>query len=290
MLTLKEKIAAVLRENAGEEFLSADIANRIMERYPNEYRNKGIDQLKSEVGAQFSRIKDPHIKIVQNSSPTRRYWDENENGIVRIDDEQPIQNRSPRRKNRQLEHDLYEPLTQYLKEKQGMYAVRINESKSSNKGKGRNKWRHPDVVGVKGLISNKNLHPSIIAIAKLTVDKAKLYAFEVKGTVTGSSLRDDFHQTVSGSIWANYGFLCTENFDADEETKNELEQLNEAYGIGLIIINKKKPVESYIHTKAREKKLKLDICSTLARNNTDFENFIGHAVGVFENGIVGLIR
>lgn len=91
-------------------------------------------------------------------------------------------------------------------------------------------------------------------MAELTIDKAKLYAYEVKEEVTGRSLRDDFHQTVSGSIWANFGYLCAEKFDVDDETKHELKQLNNAYGIGFILIDRKNPNESKIIIQAKEKR------------------------------------
>lgn len=261
--------------------------------YTEDYKDKkgGVTQLSAEINETISNMMQkgnyPEIQVVEGVKPKTYRWNtdisnRNDN-FERVSTSDRKQHHKKKGKD---EQGLYQPLREYLKTR-GIYAKRIDEKKSINRGgKGRNKWRHPDVVGVEGLISGKKLHHSIKAIAKYTIDRAKLYAYEVKEEVTGRSLREDFHQTVSSSIWANFGFLCAEKFDVNDETRQELRQLNQAYGIGFILIDRKNPKESEIVFPAREKKVDLEICSTLAYENTDFEDFISRALDVYETGNV----
>lgn len=305
--TLQEKIAAYMSDRKGEGISSRQMAEAFMnELYISEYRGKkgGVTQLSSEiykeVGNMQKKGKYPEVIYVPKSKKPKLYcWNEQFSYPRNIDDV-PVRDRNfpetrptattrkqqkTKRKGKD-EEGLYQPLVDYLRDEMKMYAERIDDKTSKKPGKGRNKWRHPDVVAVQGLISPKNLHHSIQQIAKLTSDRAKLWAFEVKEEITGRSLREDFHQTVSSSVWANYGYLCAERIDKDDDTEKELRQLNKAYGIGFILINRKRPQETHTVIEATERRVDLDICNALAKNNRDFEMFIEKAARVFELGIV----
>lgn len=300
-MKLLEKIVQYLQGLQGGTTTNRQMADAFVnELYVDEYRDKrgGVIQLSREInkflGDMMSSGKYPQIQIIEGVKPKTYRWNATDtyridiNGnFERMSKPVPIVNKQRKSKKKgKDEEGLYEPLIQYLRKELGIYAKRIDEKKNPNKGgKGRNKWRHPDIVGVKGLISDKKLHPTIAHIAKHTTDKAKLYAFEVKERVTGASLREQFHQTVSCTIWANFGYLCAEHFDKDTNTEKELKQLNNACGIGFIIINRRKPEKSEIYMKAKEKKEDLEICSTLM-DNGDFSEFMNRALNVFENGKV----
>lgn len=304
-MTIADDIIAFMQERPFAEYAATDIADDFIKNMEVHKKKNPLNFHATITTTIKNKIRDenlaPQLKDMPGSSkPKTYYWD---NGNPDLDENfEPIikprpegsgkkprksKQRGTKRRQGKNEKGLYDPLVKYLRKEMRIYAKRIEEKKVLKRGgKGRNKWRHPDVVGVQGSISDKDLHHSVQSIAKLTIDKAKLFAFEVKEEVTGSSLRGDFHQTVASTIWANYGFLCAEKFDTDDETEHELKQLNNAYGIGLILINRKNPEDSYIHTKARETRVDLEICSTLAKNNEDFANFITRAVNVYETGIV----
>lgn len=293
--TLIKKIEHFLKSRTGEPTTNRGMADAFVhEMYVDEYKHKrgGAIQLSAEINKYLIDMMNsgnyPDIKIIEGVRPKTYCWGAVKDSYVKPKQTNTKNQRSNKPKGKD-EKGLYEPLIKFLKEDQGIYAVRIDERKTIDGGKRRknkNKWRHPDVVGVEGLISGKKLHHSIQTMAKLTIDRAKLHAYEVKETVTGSTLRDDFHQTVSNTIWANYGYLCAENFDEDPEFEKELHQLNKAYGIGIIIIDRKNPIASNIHIEAREKKVDLEICSTLTETNKNFQDFIGQALDVFETGNV----
>ena len=296
-MTIKDEIIAFMSDNPNVEFSSKDIADKfVYELYVETHGHKEPSYLQSVIHTNIKQLRNKYsqLKYKEGSeNPRIYYWEGDKPDLVdrfeaatKSRQENNIRRERKEKKDKN-EEGLYKPLIEFLKKEKGMYARRIDEKKSANKGgKGRNKWRHPDVVGVKGLISDKDLHPMIKQIAEVTMDKAELYAFEVKVVVPGNLLRDYFHQTVANSIWANYGFLCAERFDRDADTDKELKQLNNAYGIGFIIINRKNPKESHILIEAKRKKVDLEICSTLTKDNIDFSDFISRALDVYKTGNV----
>lgn len=88
--------------------------------------------------------KDSHIKITADR-PRKFYYS------IKTDEEEieEIESKSKNKSIENTEHDLYKLLCQYLFE-QDIFPKRINELTSSNKkGRNRNKWLHPYIVGVK---------------------------------------------------------------------------------------------------------------------------------------------
>lgn len=292
--TLKEKIVSVLKNHPGQGFKASDVADKIMEQYTAEYAEKGIKQLSKEVGAQFSRIKNPQIKVVPNSDPIKRYWDNRVTGFGLLESNIKQENKQENkrehgRKNRQGEKELYEPLQKFLYEGLGVKAFRINESASSNKGvRGSNKHRHPDLVGVEGMVSNRDYHLLVQQMyVEFNLEKAKIWSFEVKEKITAGTVRDCYNQAVSNSSWANWGFLCVGSIEGGEKTEKELSRLTTQGPIGIILINKEEPLKSEIYIDAIENtELNLEECSFLAKENTDFVKFLEYAINVYKTGKV----
>ncbi len=101
----------------------------------------------------------------------------------------------------------------------------------------------------------------------------KIYSFELKKELNFSNLRESYFQAVSNSSWANEGYLIA--LDYDEEILDELQRLNNAFGIGFIKINAGDLTSSQIIIQAKEKlNLDLKTLNMLVYKNKDFRNFI----------------
>lgn len=302
MTTLKEKIIAFMSDNPNKEYSATEVADHLMEIYTDEYEAKTKGQLDKEVSARFSRMErennmPPQIRDVEGSkNPKRRYWDPNW-GVYgfglragHTDEESPPKSkRETKRKNRQGEKELYKPLQEYLYEEQKIKAMIIHESASSNRGeRGSNKHRHPDIVGVQGMISNENYHLLVQQLyVEYKTEKAKMWSFEVKEKITAGTVRDCYNQADSNSSWADYGYLCVGSIEGGEKTKNELARLTAQKRIGVIVINKNQPLESKILIRAKPNpEVNLAECSYLAEENPDFRKFLEYAINVYKTGKV----
>lgn len=168
------------------------------------------------------------------------------------------------------ERDLHKLFTTYL-HNQKISAKTIFHEKSEH-GKDRNlKWVHPDIVGV----SFSNLHSKeakhLLETAN-KMDSFKLLSYELKCSINNDyDLKQYFFQAVSNSSWANYGYLVT--FEFNDELKDEMERLNQSFGIGIIHL-KPNPFESKILYPAVYHKLDFKTIDKLCRANKDFSSFI----------------
>ena len=311
-MSIIKDVIEFMSNNPYVEFSAGDIAKKLIyEVLPEKHGHRNEKVMGSVINRDIKQMQDKGTcpkeleNLVVDKKPRTYYWD---NGNPELTDDFELiikrrQKSSPKKATRQNaklqtttkpktketgkdEKGLYKPFVEYLRNEKGMFAKRIGENTSTGRRKGRDKWRHPDIVAVEGLISPTDIHPSIQKIIHVTSDRAKLYAYEIKEEITGRDLRDYFHQTVASTIWANFGYLCAERIDADKETDDELDQLSKAYGVGFMLIDRNDPENNHIVKKAKERPVDLDICNALAQTNKDFEKFINTAARVFENGIV----
>lgn len=294
MTTLKDRIVAFMKENADKNYSSHEIATHLISRHSEEYKNKKHGQLASEIAARFHRIDEsgeaPQIKLVEGAKPKRRYWDDDVTAPTGQATLKEGGNHRPSKPRKQKEHELYPHLIKYLYEELGVRAFRIGEGKSSNKsGRGANWQRHPDIVGVEGMIGNKgwNSHVRQLASELSYVDNARIWSLEVKSKINNvGELRRYYNQALSNSSWANLGYLVVGEIVSNQRMEEEIKLLTGAHGIGIIIINAKKP-ENSIHIEAEEKEtIDLDFCNVLANENTDFAEFIDYATNIFKTGKV----
>lgn len=145
---------------------------------------------------------------------------------------------------------------------------------SSKATKGKNKWLHPDLVGVyfpftdyKSVTLELQNHLSITSI--------KLFSFELKISLNFANLREYYFQAVSNSSWANEGYLVALNIDDDPTFKDEIRRLNNAFGIGIIKLNPENVFESEILFPARiNQEIDWDTVNRLANENSDFNDFL----------------
>lgn len=185
----------------------------------------------------------------------------------------------PRQKKEEREKQLYEPLKEYLFNKLGVDAFIIEAAKSSRFRAGTNKWKHPDLVGYE--ITKRNFNPLTQQLYLTLNEKKKfvrIWLFEVKETLKFKDLTVFYSQANTNSSWANFGYLCVGEIEDRDETIEQLQRLRKSHNIGVIEINKKKPLESKILIDAALKEeINWDECSHLEQNG-DFRKFLQAAI------------
>ena len=169
-----------------------------------------------------------------------------------------------------LERDLHPLFCTYLRDKQEIYAKTIFHEKSNNKAK-EQKWVHPDIIGVRYSGLNTDAAKSLLR----AVDAQKsicLYSFEMKKEINSDyDLKEYFFQALSNSSWANKGYLVA--YFINEDLKQEMERLNAAFGIGIIMLQAHSG-DTQILFEAREKEIDYTTLDKLCKINPDVRTFI----------------
>lgn len=168
------------------------------------------------------------------------------------------------------ERDLHKLLSSFLKST-GVYSKTIFHEQS-NAGKDSNQiWTHPDMVGIRFLNLRKKASQNLLKSVN-RLDTFKLSSFELKKEInTDTELKKAFFQTVSNSSWANYGYLVA--FEISESLNEEMERLNQSFGIGIIKLNAN-PYLSKVLYQPRFNQLDFKTIDKLCNYNPDFESFI----------------
>ena len=151
-----------------------------------------------------------------------------------------------------------------------IYAKTIFHEKSSNKVDNAQKWVHPDIVGVQFEEFKKD---ETLSLLKATEPKetVHIYSYELKRKIESDyQLKQCYFQALSNSSWANFGYLVA--FEINEDLDEEMERLNNAFGIGIILMQAS---ESKILYPAKEKVLDYNTIEKLNILNPDFCTFIG---------------
>ena len=167
------------------------------------------------------------------------------------------------------ERDLHKLLSSYLKNS-GIYSKTIFHEQSN--GKDNNQiWTHPDMVGIKFLnLQTKASQNFLKSINR--VDTFKLSSYEIKKEINSDSeLKKAFFQAVSNSSWANFGYLVA--FEFSDSLTEEMERLNQSFGIGVIELNAN-PYQSKILFPAKQRDLDFKTIDKLCKMNKEFEKFI----------------
>lgn len=310
-LDLRKRVIERLKTNPETQYKARDLALWIFESYPKECAEKRansanpslqednalIQQIAAEIGANRPnwQSKFPSLKTTEGR-PRRYYWSEkNADQAVAQAEIEGINAKadSPPHANvltieavalKTTEYDLYPLLKQYLMKALNVYAMRINEKRSSNKaGFGANKWLHPDLVGIEDLTHDWNNELKQL-VGSINERRARLWSFEVKLLLNRSNVRESYFQTVSNSSWANFGYLVAATVEGDDTLK-ELNVLSAAHGIGLIQLDIDEPTESQILIPARERTdLDWSTSNRLAKENPDFIDFLERVTRFHQTG------
>lgn len=145
---------------------------------------------------------------------------------------------------------------------------------SKRSQKGRNKWLHPDLVGIHFPFDSYTDN-TLRLLETLKVNPYKLFAFEMKISLDFVNLREYYFQAVSNSSWAHEGYLVTLNIDENPDFMDELRRLCGAFGIGVIKLNPEHFMQSEILFSAKEKEfLDWETINRLVEENKDFKDFL----------------
>lgn len=166
------------------------------------------------------------------------------------------------------ERSLHKLFCSFLRTR-GIIAKTIYHEKSSNKVDSAQKWVHPDIVGVQ---FEDFKDDATLALLKATEPKQSIhiYSYELKKKIeTDYQLKQYYFQALSNSSWANFGYLVA--FEINEDLDEEMARLNNAFGIGIILMQAN---ESKVLYSAREKALDYNTIEKLNNLNPDFCEFI----------------
>ena len=166
------------------------------------------------------------------------------------------------------ERSLHKLFCSFLRTR-GIYAKTIYHEKSSTKGDNAQKWIHPDIIGAQ-FEDFKN--DATLSLLKATEPKESIhiYSYELKRKIDSDyQLKQYYFQALSNSSWANFGYLVA--FEINEDLDEEMARLNNAFGIGIILMQAN---DSKILYPAREKALDYNTIEKLNNLNSDFCEFI----------------
>lgn len=176
------------------------------------------------------------------------------------------------------ERDLHPLLAKFVfsDEHFKSYVKTIYHEKSTRRQKGMNKWLHPDIVGVHFPFDDFN-DRTLSIIKAFNESAVKLYSFEMKKEINFNNLRESFFQAVSNSSWANEGYLAAVKYSDESEFTDEMQRLNNSFGIGFIKLNVAHIEQSEILLPAKSKeKIDWETVNRLVEENDNFKDFILH--------------
>ena len=166
------------------------------------------------------------------------------------------------------ERSLHKLFCSFLRTR-NIYAKTIYHEKSSTRIDSAQKWVHPDIVGVQ---FEEFKNDATLSLLKATEPKetVHIYSYELKRKIDSDyTLKQCYFQALSNSSWANFGYLVA--FEINEDLDEEMERLNNAFGIGIILMQAN---DSKVLYPAREKALDYNTIEKLNNLNPDFCSFI----------------
>ncbi len=278
----KEKILEFLGANKDKAFTAKEIGEDLIRNNPVEFQEKA-EKLKQRPQAKdaeqqvAAEVSARCITISQENQDFEILVEKPKKYVLRTSSTTDIH--EDNQMESESEFDLYPVLASYLLDALKIYSKRIDDRRSGTREKNRDKWLHPDLVGMENLTSGWS-HEIVKVAASYPDRKALLWSFEVKLSLVGSNVRESYFQAVSNSSWANVGYLAAKNIALG--AKNEIETLNSLYGIGLLRINTENHMESEVLIPARQRlEVHWETCDRLARLNPDFREYI-EQVSVFQ--------
>ncbi len=274
-MTLKEAVIKSLEDIGGLTNYS-DVLNHIQaKQYFDFGAGKTPGSTVSASLGDFIRNGDTRIKRIKQDGGTYSYYlTKNEQNISIEVLSGSTENQTPKtikadKSKTYDERDLHKLLSSYLKNT-GIYSKTIFHEQSN--GKDNNQiWTHPDMVGIKFLnLQTKASQNFLKSINR--VDTFKLNSYEIKKEINSDSeLKKAFFQAVSNSSWANFGYLVA--FEFSDSLTEEMERLNQSFGIGIIELNAN-PYQSKILFPAQYRDLDFKTIDKLCKINKEFEKFI----------------
>ena len=265
-LTIKESILKSL-EDIGKPMNYSEVYKHILKKRYCNFAGLTPDATVSAFLTEFITKGDTRVGRKKEGRFYYYYLTKNEPEVEISIAEPTIDNED----NGYLEKHLHEILTTYLKSK-FIYSKTILQQESNKKDKAQT-WTHPDIVGFELLkLKNDASKKLLKSIGK--VDTFKLSSYELKREIKNDvELKAAYFQAVANSSWANFGYLVVLEF-SNTNLIEEMERLNESFGIGIIQLNPAIPYESKILFPSRLHTLNFRTIDKLCENNPNFKQFI----------------
>lgn len=284
-LKLKDAVFACLIKAAGQKLKARDVAEWIVENYPEQAATKMknssfiinhsqlLNQLVAEIGSNRPQweANNPEFRTTADK-PRRYYWS-------RVSDEELVNAAEsiasisgPELSALPLELELYDKLREFLLSEFGVHSMRIDEKTASNKkGPNANRWLFPDLCGLENLVNG--YQQEVLSLLRLAGGrKGHLWSFELKVVLNTSNVREAYFQAVSNSSWANFGYLVAAQID--EKVMSELRVLHNLHGIGVIQLDHENPTESQtLIPSTPRQEVDWGAMNRLAEENSDFRRF-----------------
>ena len=302
-LSQTQKIVEFLKQNPNEKFNAKQIAEQIVAKYPEDYKEKRanprfdddksfISQVVAEIGSQKDQILSADKNVCWRDKPRPRvYWYDSSIVLEDFENSTFIQETQEDdvpddANNPLLEKDLYPTLIDYLKTELKLFCQRIDEKRSKNtRGTGGNQWLHPDIVAMQPV--DREWNELVRSCVKQSAGQSvRLWSVEVKKELNSSNVRKSFFQAVSNSSWANEGYLVATSI-SDVMVEQELRMLSALHGIGVILLNHENPSESEMMIPA---KARADVdwqsVNRILVENEDFKDYIELVSTYYQTGRV----
>jgi len=279
-MTLKESVLKSLEDIGEITNYAAVVTNIIEKKYYDFGQAKTPGATISAVLGDFIRNGDTRVKRIKQENATYWYYlTKNEenigvdvlSGSTSITPAETTKSKVAKSEKQKTydERDLHKLLSSYLKNT-SIYSKTIFHEQSN--GKDNNQiWTHPDMVGIKFLNLQTKVSQNFLKSIK-RIDTFKLHSYELKKEINNDSeLKKAYFQAVSNSSWANFGYLVA--FEFSDSLTEEMERLNQSFGIGIIELNAN-PYQSKVLFPAKSRELDFKTIDKLCKINKDFEKFI----------------
>lgn len=270
-MTLKEAVILSLEELNNLTNYNEVCKYIIAKNYYNFNNSKTPAATISAILGDFIRKEDKRVKRIKESNGSFSYYLAKNEASLETENEIPNELKPIKgiKIKTYEERDLHKLLSSFLKAT-GEFSKTIFHEQS-NRSDEHQKWVHPDMVGIRFLKLQTNASQTFLKAVN-RIDTFKLTSYELKKEInTDYELKKCFFQAVSNSSWSNYGYLVA--FEISDNIKDEMERLNQSFGIGVIQL-KPNPYESKIIFQARYKDLDFKTIDKLCKINVDFEKFI----------------
>ncbi|MBC8484550.1 MAG: hypothetical protein H8D45_00720 [Bacteroidetes bacterium] len=272
-MTIKEAILKSL-DDIKELTNYMDIYNHIVEKKYYDFGTAKTPALSvSGVLTDFIQKGDTRVKRIKQDGTYSYYLTKNEQNIsidVLTGATETAKVKNVDKVKTYDERDLHILLSSYLKNTK-IYSKTIFHEQSKY-GKDNNQiWTHPDMVGIKFLYLQTKVSQNFLKSIN-RVDTFKLSSYEIKKEINSDSeLKKAFFQAVSNSSWANFGYLVA--FEYSDSLSDEMERLNQSFGIGIIELNAN-PYKSKVLFPPKYRDLDFKTIDKLCKINKEFETFI----------------
>lgn len=274
-MTIREAVLRSLEE-IQKPSTYMDIYTHIEEKKYVDFQNQKTPAMSvSRQLTDYIQKGDTRVKRIKNENGTYEYYlTKNELANEGIQLTEAIKEVKTTKVTKAIKHtyderDLHVLLSTFLKST-NIYSKTIFHEQSN--GKDNNQiWTHPDVIGIKYLNLHSKISQNFLKSIN-RVDTFKLSSYEIKKEINSDSeLKKAYFQAVSNSSWANFGYLVA--FEFSDSLTDEMERLNQSFGIGIIELNAN-PYQSKVLYQAKLRELDFKTIDKLCKMNKEFEKFI----------------